>query len=194
MDNELKLCPFCGKTPDYRGTDAHADDCYLVVVKRSTSPNDINEAWEERPIEDALRAEVARLTLDLKGSENVNAYLNKQNIDIAKEIGELRAEVARLQAELTHALDNIEDYKAVQDWARTDYEKLQAELQHDIWHQVEECMPNTEEMVLVVDVDIVRRGFWQYHSMDIEWRTADNRLIEVYWWKTLPKLPWEDEK
>lgn len=61
------------------------------------------------------------------------------------------------------------------------------------WHQVENSMPDTEEMVLVVDVDIVRLGFWQYRGTEVEWRDADYRLIEVYWWHPLPALPWEVE-
>jgi hypothetical protein len=42
--------------------------------------------------------EIKELRMELKGADNFNDYLNKQNIDIAKEIGELRAENERMQA------------------------------------------------------------------------------------------------
>ncbi len=61
-DTELKPCPFCGKQPvifpDLRGDEfrewVECSDCEIDIVKI--------EDWNTRPVEDALKAEVARLT------------------------------------------------------------------------------------------------------------------------------------
>jgi hypothetical protein len=135
MSEELKPCSGCGGKPVYCdvtgrqtfGTPANFcgclnDDCPLFDIVFAVN------AWNTRPVEDALRAEVTRLKgeyeraaqlvaemhaavgevrgptrgvvedvrdlrLKLQGYKNFNDYLNRQNIEVAKEIGQLRAEL-----------------------------------------------------------------------------------------------------
>ncbi len=47
---------------------------------------------------------IRELRLDLQGERNVNGYLNRQNIDVAKEIGDLRIDLNAAREALTELL------------------------------------------------------------------------------------------
>lgn len=59
MTDELKACPFCGGNIIYRAATASLDDGYTVCQECGAFHG--NEAWNSRPLEDALlkRAECA---------------------------------------------------------------------------------------------------------------------------------------
>jgi len=72
MTDELKPCPFCGEPGIYVNENGIADDIDRLLV----SCNDVHcmserikfpkYQWQSRPIEDALRAEIARLKYNFK--------------------------------------------------------------------------------------------------------------------------------
>lgn len=76
MKKELKPCPFCGCTAEeiYESPDwgfeinyHHCDDCPVSGHNdQYETAEEAVEAWNTRPIEDALRAENARLLEALK--------------------------------------------------------------------------------------------------------------------------------
>ena len=58
----LKPCPFCGAENTDVGFIAHTDDCYLMRrYIGASSRKELGIAWNTRPIEDELRAEIACL-------------------------------------------------------------------------------------------------------------------------------------
>jgi hypothetical protein len=57
--SELKPCPFCGIASN--DINDHLIDCWIRwVVPGDNSDLDIEDAYDPRPLEDALRAELAR--------------------------------------------------------------------------------------------------------------------------------------
>jgi hypothetical protein len=57
--SELKPCPFCGIASN--DINDHLIDCWIRwVVAGDNSDLDIEDAYDPRPLEDALRAELAR--------------------------------------------------------------------------------------------------------------------------------------
>lgn len=59
--SELKPCPFCEAENTDVGFIAHTDDCYLMRrYIGASSRKELGIAWNTRPIEDELRAELAR--------------------------------------------------------------------------------------------------------------------------------------
>ena len=59
MSDELKPCPHCGVTPEIVG-DGVWPVCKCYMEEYEDGPLDIN-AWNNRPIEDALRTRIAEL-------------------------------------------------------------------------------------------------------------------------------------
>lgn len=66
MDNELKLCPFCGKPAidnfiddggDYPSRHVGCDYCLIYAID--------DTEWNTRPLEDALRAELEQARAEL---------------------------------------------------------------------------------------------------------------------------------
>lgn len=52
---ELKRCPFCGNEFNH----GHKSDCYFRV--RGKDDESREKAWQNRPLEDKLQAEIERL-------------------------------------------------------------------------------------------------------------------------------------
>lgn len=72
MSEELKPCPFCGVTGDnLRYDHLHKEGCIRWLLDRASRtetkcPGELlRKAWNTRPIEDALRAEIERLKIAL---------------------------------------------------------------------------------------------------------------------------------
>jgi hypothetical protein len=68
MSDELKLCPFCGSKETFRG-ETEEGPIVVCAICEASGPilkEDDSETfywnWNTRPIEDALRAEVERMT------------------------------------------------------------------------------------------------------------------------------------
>ena len=92
---ERKTCPFCGKLPT--GNDlimCHNDKCPLGYYgwKHAMSL----DAWQTRPIEDALRAElerlreeIARLKAELERAQARIAELEEQNTQRRQHVSNL---------------------------------------------------------------------------------------------------------
>ena len=63
--SELKLCPFCGGEAQVNTWTMHGITESRCFCPNSDCPNSVRtvalEQWNARPIEDALRAEIARL-------------------------------------------------------------------------------------------------------------------------------------
>ena len=62
MSNELKPCPFCGEKIQTKNPDCYDDKqdaCACGCIDKDGWVS--FEQWQSRPIEDALRAEIARL-------------------------------------------------------------------------------------------------------------------------------------
>ncbi len=86
MSDELKACPFCGKV----------DSCYvdfddtLYECKTCGATCHSLDDWNGRPLEDALRAEIA----DLEHNRRDNTALLWKVEQQQREIERLRAEIA----------------------------------------------------------------------------------------------------
>jgi hypothetical protein len=71
--DDLKPCPFCGGKAGFVGTEIECIDCGMMMPKTQTFEGQIRN-WNTRPIEDALRAELA----DMKAE---NADLKQEMSD-----------------------------------------------------------------------------------------------------------------
>ncbi len=149
----IKPCPFCGKpAKDNDGGNSvfgrmwwrvGCADCDVTFADREQwdntkhlvlPPMECFERWNSRPIEDALRAEVAKLRSSIADHENDCACLPEDR-SVTETVTALRAEVARLQAELAKytgpltyeqmraaseqwetMIDDGTDYGNVRDW------------------------------------------------------------------------------
>jgi len=58
--DDLKPCPFCGGKAGFVGTEIECIDCGMMMPKTQTFEGQIRN-WNTRPLEDALRAELAAL-------------------------------------------------------------------------------------------------------------------------------------
>lgn len=98
MSEKLKPCPFCGHK-DIGATDDGYAVCAYCEARMDVDTS--NVSWNTRPIEDALRAEVAKA--------------QEAQMTSAMEAGELRAEVAALKAAMTeegHSPTNMQMWVA----------------------------------------------------------------------------------
>lgn len=59
--SELKPCPFCGETPE---TNGQLVQCYKMPCDARRFPMPI-DSWNTRPIEDALKARIAKLEAEV---------------------------------------------------------------------------------------------------------------------------------
>lgn len=91
--NELKPCPFCGKTDKLEFQSwveqiEAGDDCYSQLVEVVFCNNHTVSAhidiWQARPIEDALRAEVARLQSLLAAYDGIGEALKESTTTIKR--------------------------------------------------------------------------------------------------------------
>lgn len=71
--NELKPCPFCGSKriteaiiSDYHAFSCNACHATGMVLNSSAKFTDVVRAWNNRPIEDALQAELKSMEFRLK--------------------------------------------------------------------------------------------------------------------------------
>lgn len=64
-DNELKPCPYCGQTPIYVSVDGYKAKGYKTAWVKCSSSASLDifsvDAWNNRPIEEALLARIAAL-------------------------------------------------------------------------------------------------------------------------------------
>jgi hypothetical protein len=67
MIEELKVCPFC-KSKESRAYN-HAKTCYFYLKKLGAPPRVVLDAWNTRPIEDALSARIVELEIYIAGLE-----------------------------------------------------------------------------------------------------------------------------
>ena len=104
----LPICPNCGHVGTHIGAangkvQVVACNCGyqapgVAVAGTVTPPEKMRELqqYADKATED--------LRMELKGAQNVNDYLNRQNIDIAREIGELRKRNELLSGELERVI------------------------------------------------------------------------------------------
>jgi hypothetical protein len=83
MENTQTICLICGES-------------YSTTAEHTCKETSYIPARHAAQLIDHLRLEIKQLRMDLQGEHNVNAYLNRQNIDVAKEIGELRDDNRRM--------------------------------------------------------------------------------------------------
>ena len=87
----LKACPFCGEQPetskDYFGSEERLAFCRNCGT--DNNPFTYSE-WNNRPIEDKLKAEIERLKAENKELNNaLDVYLNETLPNMLKTIAEL---------------------------------------------------------------------------------------------------------
>lgn len=81
--SELKPCPFCGEENTDTGFILHKDECYLMLrYMGGHSKQEMINAWNTRPIEDGLQAEIDRL------KEKLHDELSQ--LEIATDLGNKR--------------------------------------------------------------------------------------------------------
>lgn len=112
-ESDLKPCPFCGGQASYRPMNDKYYRVYCALCGASQNTHETKdeevESWNARPIEDALRAEVAdlqhRLTLPDPVLEAEIEGLHQDRRDFREVIRGLREELteARQRAEAAEA-------------------------------------------------------------------------------------------
>lgn len=80
--SELKACPFCGENGDVAEHHIWSDavECYNCGAYMHIVD------WQSRPIEDALNAEITRLTAELAELKSENVTQNKKLTDYENEL------------------------------------------------------------------------------------------------------------
>jgi len=94
--SELKPCPFCGNKKPWREFPSGPSTIECEECGGYTTYDD----WQNRPIEDALREQVARLEKDIGRLRGADSKLHQQT----EELAELRAEVTDALADLDRAI------------------------------------------------------------------------------------------
>lgn len=74
MSDELKACPFCGKEAHFIAGNAECKYCGGTCLSINGSKNNAIEQWNTRPIEDGLRAELARRDEQMQMDESNHEY------------------------------------------------------------------------------------------------------------------------
>ena len=92
---DLKPCPFCGSTELVEGQDVAQVFCYHCVAQGW------RKDWNRRPIEDALRAEVARQLKECESLADASLRYARENADLHAEVAKLKAELERWTGTLT---------------------------------------------------------------------------------------------
>jgi hypothetical protein len=204
----LKPCPFCGRpikivTNEVGSLVQHMTlaDCPMQSSGEEgwlwDTPENLELALNTRPAEDALRAEVARLTGILSGDPNLTATKEQRE---AWRISAVRY-AEKLEAEM-------HGYKAVHVEAVTEYDsiikRLKAELHQareaERWIPVGERLPEASETVLLYNgdymagkLDWVRKNgqpvFLVLHSKLFGELTMSNATH----WRPLPSAPEREE-
>lgn len=76
--DELKLCPFCGSVPEI--IEAPLAKVKFAECKNPNCPLQyyrwlLDEEWQTRPVEDALKAEIAKLRAELEQERDKNRWI-----------------------------------------------------------------------------------------------------------------------
>lgn len=71
--DELKPCPFCGGKADYVGTEIECLECGVMMPKTFAFEMQVDN-WNTRPIEDALRAQLAEAQAEVERLKNIVAH------------------------------------------------------------------------------------------------------------------------
>jgi Lar family restriction alleviation protein len=91
--SDLKPCPFCGKEPNQTSTELGDRPCFYYECDNPkcgatemgwhNTEQEARDAWNNRPIEDALRKEIAKLQADNRSLvEQMNQTALKHNQEI----------------------------------------------------------------------------------------------------------------
>ena len=91
--SNLKPCPFCGKEPNQKGTELGDRPCFYYECDNPKccaaemgwhdTEQEAIDAWNNRPIEDALRKEISQLQADnISLVEQVNQMALKPNQEL----------------------------------------------------------------------------------------------------------------
>ena len=91
--SNLKPCPFCGKEPNQKGTELGDRPCFYYECENPKcgasemgwhdTEQEAIDAWNNRPIEDALRKEIAQLKKD-KLDLNAQCFHKDETISVLK--------------------------------------------------------------------------------------------------------------
>lgn len=108
MSEELKPCPFCNYVPDptwKTEIDIYCEECGIRAL--GTEKETAQEQWNNRPIEDALRAENERLRalLHVKGlNESIKDM--EGNLSILDRVKTQNGQLRILIADLVHDIES----------------------------------------------------------------------------------------
>lgn len=104
MENDLKPCPFCGQdqkiSVSNRG-EKHSQKCECGGSWLGLGVNlkeESEEAWNTRPIEDALRARIAELEIDVASLEYLDGEAEIGASEIVGQLKKASARIAELEA------------------------------------------------------------------------------------------------
>lgn len=166
---KLKPCPFCGVVPDHKINGHGLDDEILCGNNSCPVYSTVDymgglglQAWNTRPIEDALQARIANLEKDLADTKEPFLYELNRRMAVTTQNTKLHRRIEELE-------DRIAKLESAQRWIR-----------------VEERLPDDGIAVLVWDVDIPLRGWLE----DGLWQDEkQNYLGGVTHWMDLPQSP-----
>lgn len=85
--DELKPCPFCGGKADYVGTEIECLECGVMMPKTFAFEMQVDN-WNTRPIEDALRAQLAEAQAEVDTKWNIS-LLDSDDPDVDGEFDTL---------------------------------------------------------------------------------------------------------
>ena len=135
---ELSACPFCGAANTDAGFIGHTDDCYLMLKYMGEAKKaQLIKAWNRRPLEDALRAEVAILRercaelesrLDLYHG-NMMDVLEAENERLKARAAELVEQSNKIYSELKLCETAVEEQQSSLFRASEIEESLRAEIE-----------------------------------------------------------------
>lgn len=128
MSEEMKGCPFCGGCDCFDWSGDGYPDMPACLRKDTHNEKEVIKAWQTRPIEDALQAELDYMTAyaDKLVEHLPGGYLPKDienireaNLHMAMQVNELEAEVETLKQRLNiacHIDGNADEF----DWTALD--------------------------------------------------------------------------
>jgi Lar family restriction alleviation protein len=113
--NELKPCPFCGRTDElakekfldligwiYR---VRCKRCAIIIRESLADMDDAIHKWNTRPAENALQAEVERLKGELDGHKLVSKLAYADIRKLGNENNLLKKEIARIKMLIAYRRD-----------------------------------------------------------------------------------------
>ena len=175
--SNLKPCPFCGKEPNQKGTELGDRPCFYYECENPKcgasemgwhgTEQEAIDAWNNRPIEDALRKEIAQL-------KKYKLELNAQCFHKDETILVLKNRITELQA------DNISLVEQVNQMALKPNQEIIE------WHK-HPLYPDTSRCCIVECTD---NCFYIAHHSDIDgWlhSITYEQLLNVKSWAYLPK-------